>query len=169
MTENTIIPIERVAEKIYLIRDKKVMLDSDLAELYEVPTKRLNEQVKRNIRRFPEDFMFQLTKEEFEYLKSQFATSSWGGRRTMPYVFTEQGVAMLSSVLHSDRAIDINVAIIRTFIRLREMLSTHKDIARKIEEHDQHISNLYTYIEQILSQPKGKKKPIGYIWPKDDE
>ena len=169
MTGNTVIPIERIAEKIYLLRDEKVMLDSDLAELYEVPTKRLNEQVKRNIRRFPEDFMFQLTKDEFESLKSQIATSSWGGRRTMPYVFTEQGVAMLSSVLHSDRAIDINVAIMRTFIRLREMLSTHKDIARKIEEHDKHISNLYAYIEQILSPPEGKKKPIGYIWPKDDE
>ncbi len=169
MAKITVIPIERIAEKIYLIRDEKVMLDSDLAELYEVPTKRLNEQVKRNIRRFPEDFMFQLTKEEFEHLKSQIATSSWGGRRTMPYVFTEQGVAMLSSVLHSDRAIDINVAIMRTFIKLREMLSTHKDIARKIEEHDRQISNLYAYIEQILAQPEGRKNPIGYIWPKDDE
>ncbi len=159
----TVIPIERIAEKFYLIRDEKVMLDSDLAELYEIPTKRLNEQVKRNIRRFPEDFMFQLTKEEFEYLKSQIATSSWGGRRTMPYVFTEQGVAMLSV------SRQLSCPIMRTFIRLREMLSTHKDIARKIEEHDQHISNLYAYIEQILSQPKGKKKPIGYIWPKDDE
>jgi len=129
----------------------------------------LNEQVKRNIRRFPEDFMFQLKQDEFENLKSQIATSSWGGRRTMPYVFTEQGVAMLSSVLHSDRAIDINVAIMRTFIKLREMLSTHKDIARKIEEHDQHISNLYAYIEKLLSPPDEKKKPIGYIWPKDDE
>lgn len=169
MTENTVIPIERIAEKIYLIRDQKIMLDSDLAELYEVPTKRLNEQVKRNMRRFPEDFMFQLTKEEFENLKSQFATSSWGGRRALPYVFTEQGVAMLSSVLHSDLAIDINVAIMRAFIRLREMLSTHKDIARKIQEHDRHISNLYAHVERLLTPGAEKKKPIGYIWPKEDE
>ena len=169
MTENLIIPIERIAEKIYLIRDEKVMLDSDLAELYDVPTKRLNEQVKRNIRRFPEDFMFQLTQEEFENLKSQFATSSWGGRRTFPYAFTEQGVAMLSSVLHSDRAIDINVAIMRTFIRLREMLSTHKDLARKIEEHDQHIASLYAHVERLLTPTSENNKPIGYIWPKNDK
>ena len=146
------------------------MLDMDLAELYGVLTKRLNEQVKRNIRRFPEDFMFQLTKEEFENLKSQIATSNWGGRRTLPYAFTEQGVAMLSSVLHSDRAIDINVAIIRTFIRMREMLATHEDVARKIEEHDQHIAILYDYIQKLLEPPESsKKKPIGYIYPKENE
>ncbi len=170
MTERqNIIPIERIAEKIYLIRNEKVMLDSDLADLYEIPTKRLNEQVKRNIRRFPEDFMLQLTKEEFENMKSQFATSSWGGRRTLPYVFTEQGVAMLSSVLNSDRAVDINVAIIRTFVRLREMLATHKDLAQKIEEHDQHIANLYAHVERLLTPPAGKKKSIGFNFSKDDE
>ncbi len=169
MSEKAIIPIERIAEKIYLIRDQKVMMDSDLAELYEVPTKRINEQVKRNIRRFPEDFMFQLTQKEFENLKSQFATSSWGGRRTAHYAFTEQGVAMLSSVLHSDRAVDINVAIIRTFVRLREMLATHKDLARKLEEHDRQIANLYAHVERLLTPSEPKKKPIGYIWPKGDE
>jgi hypothetical protein len=173
MAENkdiSVVPIERIASAIYLIRDQKVMLDMDLAELYDVPTKRLNEQVKRNIRRFPEDFMFQLTTEEFENLKSQIATSSWGGRRTLPYAFTEQGVAMLSSALHSDRVIDINVAIMRTFIRMREMLATHKDIALKIEEHDQHIAILYDYIKKLLDPPESsKKKPIGYIYPEENE
>ncbi len=163
----SIIPIERIASRIYLIRDEKVMLDADLAELYDVPTKRLNEQVKRNLKRFPDDFMFQLTPEEFEILRSQIAASSWGGRRTAPYAFTEQGVAMLSSVLHSDRAIDINVAIIRTFVRMREMLAAHKDIARKIEEHDRHIANLYEHVQRLLTPPAGKKKPIGYIWDEE--
>jgi len=173
MAENKdlfVVPIERIASVIYLVRDQKVMLDMDLAELYGVETKRLNEQVKRNLRRFPEDFMFQLTKEEFENLKSQIATSSWGGRRTLPYVFTEQGVAMLSSVLNSDRAIDINVAIIRTFIRMREMLATHEDVARKIEEHDQHIAILYDYIKKLMEPSESsKKKPIGYIYPEEHE
>lgn len=143
------------------------MLDSDLADLYGVPTKRLNEQVKRNIRRFPDDFMFQLTAEEFDVLKSQIATSSWGGRRTPPYAFTEQGVSMLSAVLNSDRAIDVSVSIIRAFVRMREMLSTQKDIARKIKEHDRHIANLYEHVQRLLAPPTNKKNPIGYIWDRD--
>ncbi len=109
------------------------MLDRDLAELYEVETKALNQAVKRNITRFPDDFMFQLSQEEFEILRSQIVTSSWGGHRYLPFVFTEQGVAMLSSVLNSERAVQVNIQIIRTFVQLREMLSTHKDLKRKIE------------------------------------
>ena len=119
--------------KIYLISGTKVMLDSDLAELYQVGTKRLNEQVKRNLGRFPEDFMFQLSKEQWENLKSQNATSSWGGRRTLPYVFTEQGVAMLSSVLNSNVAINVNIQIIRVFTKMREMLLTHRDLLFQME------------------------------------
>lgn len=161
-----IIPLERVASRIYLIRDQKVMLDSDLAELYDVTTGRLNEQVKRNIDRFPEDFAFQLTKGEFENLMSQNAISSsgYGGRRKPPWVFTEHGTLMLSSVLRSDRAAQINIAIMRTFVRLREVLATHKDVARKIEEHDRHIANLYDHVNRLLQPPDSPKRKIGYIW-----
>ncbi len=132
----SIVPIERIEKKIYLIRNQKVMLDRDLADLYGVETRRLNEQVKRNIKRFPEDFMFQLTKEEFENLKSQFATSRWGGVRKLPYAFTENGVAMLSGVLSSDRAIEVNVQIMRTFTYLKTEALENKDLKillRKIE------------------------------------
>jgi len=132
----TIIPSERIEKAILLIRGQKVMLDRDLAELYDVQTKVLNQAVKRHANRFPDDFMFQLTREESANLKSQSVTSSsgWGGRRTFPYAFTEQGVAMLSSVLNSDRAVEVNIAIVRAFVRLREMLASHADLARKLEE-----------------------------------
>src|SRR6266498_434189 len=123
------IPVELVERRIYLIRGQKVMLDSDLAELYQVLTKNLNLAVRRNLDRFPEDFMFQLTAEEAESLRLQFATSNVGrgGRRYMPYAFTEHGVAMLSSVLNSPRAVQMNILIIRAFVKLREMLASHKD------------------------------------------
>ena len=117
------IAVDVVAMKILMIRGKKVMLDRDLAELYRVPTMRLNEQVKRNCKRFPKDFMFQLTKEEVVNLISHFAISSWGGNRKLPHVFTEQGVAMLSSVLNSERAIHVNIAIMRAFVKLRQIMS----------------------------------------------
>src|SRR5271155_5239325 len=131
-----IVPVELIEQKIYLIRGCKVMLDSDLAALYEVPTKRVNEAVRRNLDRFPADFMFQLTLEELENLRSQFATSSsrHGGRRFQPYAFTEHGVAMLSSVLSSTRAVALNILIIRAFVRLREYLMTHHDLARQLED-----------------------------------
>ena len=123
-------PVEIIERRIYLIRGQKVMLDSDLTELYKVPTYRLNEAVRRNGKRFPEDFMFRLTKEETEILTSQFAMSNKGrgGRRTFPYAFTEQGVAMLSSVLNSERAIEVNIAIMRAFVKLREMLLSNEDL-----------------------------------------
>ena len=133
MNKEVAIPEEVLMNKIYLTSGTKVMLDSDLAELYQVGTKRLNEQVKRNLGRFPEDFMFQLSKEQWENLKSQNATSSWGGRRTLPYVFTEQGVAMLSSVLNSNVAINVNIQIIRVFTKMREMLLTHRDLLFQME------------------------------------
>ncbi len=132
-----LIPVERIERAILHIRGHKVMLDSDLASLYGVPTKRLNEQVNRNLERFPDDFAFQLTIDEFKALKSHFATSSWGGRRKLPWVFTEHGILMLSSVLRSQRAVQVNIAIMRTFVRLRVLLAekrkglTHaKDISR---------------------------------------
>lgn len=170
--QNSLIPLERIVSAIYLIRDQKVMLDYELAELYGVSTKRLNEQVTRNKDRFPEDFMFRLTKEEtIEFNRSQFATSSQKHRdlRYPPRVFTQEGVAMLSSVLRSKQAIEVNITIIRTFVRLREMLATHKDIARKIDEHDKHIAALYDYVKQLLASPASKKNPIGYVWPEDDK
>ncbi|MFQ6081941.1 MAG: ORF6N domain-containing protein [Candidatus Aminicenantia bacterium] len=127
--------MELVEKKIYLIRSHKVMLDSDLAELYGVETRVLLQSVKRNISRFPSDFMFQLTVDEFNNLRSQIVTSkSRGGRRYRPYVFTEQGVAMLSSVLRSERAIQVNIQIMRTFVKLRKILASHKELARKLEE-----------------------------------
>ena len=139
-----LIPVERIATQIYVIRRESVMLDSDLAELYGVTTAALNQQVKRNMRRFPEDCAFQLTAEEFSVLMSQTVTSKRGrgGRRKPPRVFTEQGVAMLSSVLRSDRAAEVNLAIMRTFVRLRRMLATNEELARRVEQHDQEISIL---------------------------
>lgn len=163
----TIIPDERVIDKIYLIRGEKIMIDSDLAELYGVETKRLNEQTKRNIERFPEDFMFQLTWEEFNNLKSQIATSSWGGRRTLPYAFTEHGVLMLSSVLNSNLAIKISIQIVRVYSKIRNMLATHKDLLLKFEQmetkladHDSSIILIMEYIkhfEETRQQELGQK------------
>ncbi len=164
-----LIPDEVVINKIYLLRKQKVMLDEDLAELYQVETKRLNEQVKRNIQRFPEDFMFQLTAQEFENLKSQFATSSWGGRRKLPYAFTEQGVAMLSSVLNSETAIRVNIQIIRVFTKMRELLLTHKDILlqlekieKKLTSHDEDIALIFEYLKQLLHPPQTPRRKIGF-------
>ena len=160
--------IEAVASRILVIRGKKVMLDAELARLYEVETKNLNLQVKRNITRFPEDFMFQLTKEEV--LRLQFATSKRGGRRYPPYVFTEQGVAMLSSILNSERAILVNIAIMRAFVKLRELLLTHKELAEKIDalerkyaDHDQKFLLVFEAIRQLLMPPGAPEKPqIGF-------
>jgi len=153
---NPVISDELITNKIFVIRDKKVILDNDLAELYDVETRRLNEQVKRNIDRFPVDFMFQLSQEEFENLKSQFATSSWGGRRKLPYAFTEQGVAMLSGVLHSDRAIKVNIQIMRVFTRMRKLLEAHKEILKKLDhlerreiEQDEKIMLIFEYLKQL--------------------
>ena len=146
------------------------MLDSDLAELYGVTTSALNQAVRRNIDRFPSDFMFQMTDSEFSNLKSQFVTSSWGGRRKLPLAFTEQGVAMLSSVLHSERAVQVNIAIMRAFVQLREMRSSHKELAHKLEElerkvgiHDQTIVQLIEAIRNIMESPVRETKPIGFI------
>ena len=165
------IPIERIARCVYLIRGQKVMLDYDLADLYGVPTKVLNQAVKRNIERFPDDFMFQFSKDEMENWRSQFVTSNPAakmGLRRPPYAFTELGVAMLSTVLRSPRAIQINITIMRTFVRLREMLATNADLARKVGQHDRQIAILFDHVGKLLAPPKSKKHPIGFI-PADDE
>ena len=167
-----LVPQEVVERKILFIRGQKVMLDRDLAKLYGVKTKRLNEQVHRNISRFPEDFMFQLTKEEFENWKSQFAASNQDkmGLRRRPYAFTEQGVAMLSSVLNSERAIHVNIAIMRAFVKLKQILSANKELAyklreleHKIEKHDKDIKAIFEAIRQLMAPPPVKPKPqIGF-------
>ena len=165
---NELIPIEIIENKILLIRKHKVMLDSDLAELYDVATKVLIQAVKRNLNRFPEDFMFQLTSEETDSLRSQIVTSKpgRGGRRYPPYVFTEQGVAMLSSVLNSDRAIEVNILIMRAFVKLREMLSTHKDLAKKLEEmerkYDDQFKMVFDAIRELMKPPEPKRLQIGF-------
>jgi len=160
------IPDEIITSKIYLIRDKKVMLDEDLAELYDVETRRLNEQVKRNIDRFPEDFMFQLTKEEFDILVFQIGRSSWGGRRRPPYAFTEQGVAMLSGVLNSGRAIKVNIQIMRVFTKVREILMDNMSIRLEIEEikkkltnQDKNIELVFYYLDELIEK-HDTKKPV---------
>jgi len=151
------IPDEIITSKIYLIRDKKVMLDEDLAELYNVTTGVLNQGVKRNIDRFPEDFMFQLTKEEFDNLFFQIGTSSWGGRRKPPYAFTEQGVAMLSGILNSERAITVNIQIMRVFTKVREILMDNMSIRLEIEEikkklvnQDKNIELVFSYLDEMI-------------------
>ena len=157
--------------KIYTLRDQQVMLDVDLATLYGVKTMRLNETVKRNIKRFPPDFMFQLTKAEAEGLISQFAISSWGGTRKLPYAFTEQGVAMLSGLLNSDIAIEVNIAIMRAFVFMRQYALSHKDLTEKLKElekkYDQKFHTIHQALDyllkkdrQLLKQPK--RNPIGF-------
>lgn len=158
-----------IINKILIIRGEKVMLDRDLADLYNVETRVFIQAVKRNIDRFPEDFMFQLNKKEFQNLISQIVTSSWGGTRKLPYAFTEQGVAMLSSVLNSDRAIQVNIQIIRVYTKMRQFLATHKDILLKIEQlerktdsHDEKINLIFDYIKQLVQKKAEPRKQIGY-------
>jgi len=162
-----IIPVEIIEKMIYLIRGQKVMIDVHLAELYGVKTKELNKAVKRNNDRFPDDFMFQLTRKEFEYLRFQIGTSSWGGRRYLPLVFTEQGVAMLSSVLNSKRAIQVNIHIMRTFVKLRYLIASHKGLLRKIDamesKYDRQFKIVFDAIRKMLSVEKKPKKRIGFI------
>ncbi|MDD5382983.1 MAG: ORF6N domain-containing protein [Candidatus Margulisbacteria bacterium] len=174
---NSLIPFERIEDRIFFLRGQKVMIDRDLAELYGVATKRLNEAVKRNIRRFPEDFMFQLSRKErgelvancdrFNLLKH--STSS-------PYAFTEQGIAMLSSVLNSERAIEVNILIMRAFVRLRQIISTHKDLARKIEDlekkyskHEVEITTVFKVLKKLMEIPARPAKKIGFIVEKEGE
>jgi len=160
---------EVIVARIYYIRGIKVMLDEDLAELYQVPTGQLNQQVKRNIDRFPSDFMFQLTEDEFQNLKSQFATSSWGGRRKLPFAFTEHGVLMLSSVLNSKIAIKVNIQIMRIYAKMREMMLTHQEILLKLEQLERQtlqntddIHVIFDHLRQLLNPPQEPRLRIGF-------
>lgn len=162
-----LIPVNRIERAILLIRRQKVILDADLATLYGVETRVLVQAVKRNLERFPEDFMFQLSSEEFTILRSQSVTSSnWGGRRYPPYAFTEQGVAMLSSVLRSPRAIQVNIEIMRAFIRLRQMLASHAELARKLDtlenKYDAQFKEVFDAIRQLMAPSEPKRRAIGF-------
>ena len=167
-SQNAIVPTALISQKVFFVRDTRVMLDVDLARLYGVATKNLNKAVKRNASRFPSDFMFQLSPKELHSLAFQSGTSKpgRGGRRYAPYAFTEQGVAMLSSVLRSSRAVQVNVAIMRTFVRLREMLTTHEELRRKIDamekRYDARFQAVFETIRRILETPIPAKKPFGF-------
>jgi len=163
-----IVPIEVIEKRIYFLRSQKVMLSIDLAELYQVEARVLIQAVKRNLDRFPKDFMFQLTSNEFTNLKSQIVISSWGGlRRSTPYAFTEQGVAMLSSILRSKRAIQVNVEIMRAFVRLRKMLASHVELARKLasleRKYDAQFKVVFDAIRRLMAEPEIPKKKIGFL------
>jgi len=171
MSDKHLLPVESVINKILVIRNQKVILDRDLAVLYNVETRTLKQAVRRNIKRFPEDFMFQLTKEEFMNWRSQtvMSSSDQKGLRYFPFAFTEQGVAMLSSVLKSERAIEVNILIVRAFVRLREIISTHKKVEEKLREidsnlkdHDEKILQIIQVINQLINPPEPAKKKIGF-------
>jgi hypothetical protein len=164
-----IVSVDLVASRILEIRGKKVMLDSDLAKLYGVETKVLLQAVKRNLNRFPDDFMYQLTRQEVMNLRSQFVTSSYGGRRYLPYVFTQEGVAMLSSVLNSGRAIKVNILIMRAFVKLRDILSRNKELSFKLREleeridiHDKDICDIFEAIRQLMRLPDERQRITGF-------
>jgi hypothetical protein len=164
-----IIAISRIARAIFIARGAKVLLDADLARLYGVTTGNLNKAVRRNRDRFPADFMFRLTWEEAQNLRFQFGISSWGGRRVLPYAFTEQGVAMLSSVLKSERAVKANIAIMRAFVKLREIIETNRELARKfadlerrVGKHDKEIAAIIEAIRQLMAPPEKPKREIGF-------
>ena len=165
--KQVLVPVERIERAILLIRAQKVMLDADLAELYGVEPRVLIQAVKRNIDRFPQDFMFQLTKREFSDLRSQIVMSSWGGRRYPPYAFTEHGVAMLSSVLRSKRAVRVNIEIMRAFVRLRQILASHKELARKLEElekkYDAQFKVVFDAIRELMTPPEPKRRRIEFL------
>ena len=175
MSESSLAPHRAIEDMIHVIRGQRVMLDADLATLYGVQTKALNQAVSRNLDRFPDDFMFVLTRQEFAILKSQTVTSSWGGRRTPPRAFTEQGVAMLSSVLRSKRAVQVNIEIVRAFVRLRKMLATHEDLARKLAEfektlvkHDSQFAAVFEAIRSLMAEPAPERRRIGFTQTEGD-
>jgi hypothetical protein len=169
-TTRAIIPARQIIQSLHVLRGQKVMLSGDLAELYAVPVKVLNQAVKRQAARFPADFVFQLNAREFQNLKSQFVTSSWGGsRRARPYAFTEQGVAMLSSILNSPRAVKVNIAIMRAFVKLRETLESNRELARKftqleqrVGKHDDEIAAIIDAIRRLMAPPDKPRREIGF-------
>ena len=169
MSKKLQIPTEFIQSKVHLIRREKVLLDRDLAEMYGVQTKQLKRAVRRNRSRFPKDFMFELTDEEFKNLRSQSGTSNWGGTRYPPMAFTEQGVAMLSSVLNSKQAVEVNIQIMRVFVKMRKWSENYADLLKKIEnlevhndEQDQTIAHIYDLLKQLIIQEESEKPPIGF-------
>lgn len=171
MSKTSLVPLERVEQRILRLRSHNVMLDADLAALYEVPTGKLTRAVRRNLDRFPEDFMFRLTKEEVQNLRSQIGiSSSWGGRRYLPYAFTEQGVAMLSSVLRSKRAVIVNIEIMRTFVRLRSVLASHSQLRQKLFElerkYDKQFQVVFEAIKRLIEAPSKTSPSIGFKVPR---
>lgn len=171
-----LVPTEYIAQSIVALRSQRVLLDSDLAVLYGVETKRLNEQVRRNRGRFPEDFIFELTDEEFANLKSRFATSSWGGRRKRPLAFTEHGAIMTATVLNSPRAIKMTIHVVRAFVELRDLLASNRQLAekfseleRKVSSHDQTIVGILKTMRQLMHPPLPKKRPIGFMANLDEQ
>ncbi len=173
-------PIEVIASRILVLRGQKVMIDADLAELYGVQTRRLNEQVRRNRDRFPPDFIFEVNADEAANLMSHFATSSWGGRRKLPLAFTEHGAIMAATVLNSPRAVEVSVFVVRAFVQLREVLASNKELAhrlddlernieQKLQSHDQAIAGLITTIRQLMSPPVTPKRPIGFVTPEEKQ
>lgn len=167
-SKTSIVLLDVISRKIHLVRGNKVLLDSDLALLYHVPTHRLNEQVRRNKSRFPSDFMFRLNTKEHSALISQIAISKIGrgGRRNMPHAFTEQGVAMLSSVLNSDRAVKVNIAIMRAFVQLRQILATHRELAEKLKElekkYNKNFKIVFEVLNKLIEPPLVKSRPVGF-------
>jgi len=163
---NSLIPSEKIEKRIFLLRGQKVMLDADLAELYGVETGALKRAVKRNRERFPEDFMFPLTFQEVGILRCQNGISSWGGQRFLPYAFTEQGVAMLSSVLKSKRAVQVNIEIMRAFVKLRELIASNKELAKRLDElekkYDSQFKVVFDAIRQLMAPPDPKPRRIGF-------
>ncbi len=172
MTRAELVPAEFVERRILCIRGHNVIIDADLAELYGVETRVLNQAVRRNIDRFPEDFAFQLTEAEFEDLRSQSVTSSWGGRRYPPYAFTEHGVAMLSSVLRSPRAVKVNIEIMRAFVRLRRTLAAHEDLLQKLDalekRYDSQFAVVFRVIREMAAAPPHRTPKIGFSVHEDE-
>lgn len=169
MKDEIVLTQEYIMSKIYVVRGQKVMLDKDLADLYRVETKQLKRQVRRNSGRFPSDFMFELSDAEFDNLRCQFGTSSWGGTRYLPMAFTEQGVSMLSSILNSQVAIDVNIQIIRTFTKMRELVQTSQELLLKMEQlenrmdqHDEGMNMIFQYLRQFMQLEQNPANTIGY-------
>ena len=185
MSAPQLLPLEAVTQRIVVLREQKVLIDADLAALYGVETRRLNEQVRRNRGRFPEDFIFELTPEEFANLKSQFATSSWGGRRKLPLAFTEHGAIMAATVLNTPRAVEVSVYVVRAFVKLRELVGSHLELARRLDDLEQktealamnhdtfsrntrnQLKQVFDALRELMTPPDPPKRPIGFINPED--
>jgi hypothetical protein len=185
MSAAQLLPLEAVTQRIVVLREQKVLIDADLAALYGVETRRLNEQVRRNRGRFPEDFIFELTPEEFANLKSQFATSSWGGRRKLPLAFTEHGAIMAATVLNTPRAVEVSVYVVRAFVKLRELVGSHLELARRLDDLEQktealamnqdtfsrntrnQLKQVFDALRELMTPPDPPKRPIGFINPED--